>query len=113
MKVLLADVLTRLAHELRATAYASAALEAVVQDALIVQLACDLPSRSQSIQHMDLLTQTLADFARFTEMIVVQVPDHTVNLEDALAVLHLRDLRQSLAGQCDHSTCDSGHVDVF
>lgn len=113
MKMSLADVLTRLASELRTSADASAALEAVVQEALAAQVSSGQQGSLQKLQHMDLLTQTLADFARFTEVIAEQVPSHVVNLEGALAGLHLQDLRQALAGNPPNSSKDAGHVDVF
>ncbi len=113
MKVLLAEVLARLAAELRASAHDSATLEAIVQEALAAQATNNPPGVSHTIQHMDLLTQTLADFARFAETLAVQVPDYVVNIEDALAALHLRDLRHGLAGQRFYSARDPGHVDVF
>ncbi len=113
MKVLLADVLARLSHELRTLAHASAALEAAVQDALLAKDASNQSVDLHNIQHLDLLTQTLADIARFTEKIAMQATDSVVDLDDALAVLQLRDLRQGLAGKRVKNAINAGHVDVF
>lgn len=113
MTVALAVLLSRIATELRGSAHHSAVLESMVQQALSAQDVSGMPSERPAIQGMDLLTQRLADLARFMESLASKAPDQTIHLEEALAILCLRYLRHGLSGQSCDAQCEAGYVDMF
>ena len=115
MTEMLATVLARLATELRVSAQISAQLEAVVQEAFSSLPHAPVPPRDRwrDIQNLDLLTQRLADLGHFLDRLAVSVPEHAIDIEQALAGLNLRALRDDLAGGACNLRPEAGHVDVF
>lgn len=68
----------------------------------------------RAMQSLDLLNQTLADLARFTEALPACLSDSPVDLTPAFDTLILRDVATRLAGDDDDSdTVTAGELAFF
>jgi hypothetical protein len=113
MTQMLSVLLARCAQELRDAADDNAHIEGVVQGLLAQQDHGLAATGLVTLQGMDLLTQRIADLARFLEQVALSVPDSPINLERAQSTLHLRALRDRLAGRQAEATAEAGWLDEF
>jgi uncharacterized protein YukE len=113
MTQMLSVLLERCARELREAAEDNAHMEGVVQGLLAHQDHSFAATGLIKLQGMDLLTQRIADLARFLEQISPVVRDIPVNMEHAQSTLHLRDLRDRLAGREVDVQSEAGWLDEF
>ena len=113
MMQMLSVLLARCARELREAAQDNADLEGVVQGLLTHQDHSYTTTGLMHLQGMDLLTQRIADLARFLEQISPAVQDIPINVEGAVLPLHLRDLRDRLSGRQGETRSEAGWLDEF
>jgi hypothetical protein len=113
MMQMLSVLLARCARELRDAAQDNANLEGVVQGLLTHQDHGFTPTGLTHLQGMDLLTQRIADLARFLEQLSPTVQDIPINVDGALLPLHLRDLRDRLSGRQGETRSEAGWLDEF
>jgi hypothetical protein len=113
MTQMLGVLLERCARELREAAEDNAHMEGVVQGLLAQQDHSFAATGLLKLQGMDLLTQRIADLARFLEQISPAVQDIPVEIDAAQSVLHLRDLGERLAGRQTYARSEAGWLDEF
>ena len=113
MKDMLGEVLARIGQEMATIAETSAALEAIIQHTMASsQSPLDLET-FHSLQGMDLMTQKIGDLGRFLAHISSAYCDVPIEMSEALAVLHLQDVANSISGEGSGQPPETGTIEIF
>lgn len=113
MTDMLGEVLARIGQEMATIAETSATLEAIIQHTMAAsQTPLDLET-FHSLQGMDLMTQKIGDLGRFLAHISPAYRDIPIEMSEALTVLHLKDVANSLSGAAPEHALETGSVEMF